>query len=76
MKRFCVRTIKAEYLLQTIHGTSSDSPHHPWLKAIWQPQMIKAAILTHSKHQWKTLAFALSLCHLAPLKLARRNPRG
>jgi len=34
MKRFSARTIKAEYLLQTIHGTSSDSPHHPWLKAI------------------------------------------
>ncbi len=37
MKRFSARTIKAEYLLQAIHGTSSDSPHHPWLKAIWQP---------------------------------------
>ena len=34
MKRFSARTINAEYLLQTIHGTSSDSPHHPQLKAI------------------------------------------
>ena len=31
MKRFSARTIDAEYL-QTIHGTSSDSLHHPWLK--------------------------------------------
>ena len=28
MKRFSAHTINAEYLLQTIHGTSSDSPHH------------------------------------------------
>jgi len=58
MKRFSARTINAEYLLQTIHGTSSVSPHHPQLKAIWQPQMIKALVLPHSKNQWKTMAFA------------------
>jgi hypothetical protein len=36
--------------------------------------MIKAAILTHSKHQWKTLAFALSLSHLVPFTLTRAKP--
>jgi hypothetical protein len=58
MKRFSARTINAEYLLQTIHGTSSDSPHHPQVKDICQPKIIKAVVLSNSKVQWKTLAFA------------------
>jgi len=53
MKWFSGRTIGVEYSLQTIHGTSSINPHHPQLKAIWQPQMIKALVLPHSKNQGK-----------------------
>jgi hypothetical protein len=74
MKRFSARTIKAEYLLQAFHGTSSDSPHHPWLRVRFETGRGPLGVLFGTDERPEE--WALRLLRWKPKPLITRLAKG